>query len=203
MVPFLLEIMAAVASFRLTLDKPSLLRYAAVQSVIELCRAARVCRLPHLVTSVAPDGVPIGNSRSRKKPDSVDPFRPVDLSNKFDQDFVSAFLEVLNNVVLHAYQRVEERIDVLGLFSDSEVRVDICHFGVGFDMRPIEEPDLDALPEGGMGLFIAKSLLDELRYEPGQYDANNPEAASATNIPPVPNRWILTKRLPPSHTQES
>lgn len=173
--------MVAAASFRLTIDKPSLLRYTAVQAVIELCRAARRTALGDKVR------------------ETLDPARPIDLTAKFDQDFVSAFLEVLNNVVLHAYQLAEAQIEVLGQFTATEVRVDLCHFGLGFDMRQIAEPDLASLPEGGMGLFIAKSLLDELRYEPGQYDA---DAAPQDLAHDVPNRWILTKRLPAAQAME-
>ena len=43
------------------------------------------------------------------------------------------------------------------------------------------ELDDASLPEGGMGIHIAKTMLDEITYEPGP-----------------PNLWRLLKRLPVS-----
>ena len=48
------------------------------------------------------------------------------------------------------------------------------------DVPPLpSELDADTLPEGGMGIHIAKTMLDEVTYEPGP-----------------PNLWRLCKRLP-------
>ena len=44
------------------------------------------------------------------------------------------------------------------------------------------ELDEESLPEGGMGIHIAKTMLDEMTYEPGP-----------------PNLWRLLKRLPANH----
>ena len=49
--------------------------------------------------------------------------------------------------------------------------------GNAFDLSTVPEPDLDSLPEGGMGLHIARAMLDEVAYEPGP-----------------PNLWRLVKR---------
>ena len=182
--------MDAAASFRLTIDKPSLLRYAAVQAVIELCRAARISA-SHLADPHA--------DRARTIAYPAYPAQTINLSPRFDQDFVSAFLEVLNNIVLHAYGRAEAHIDVHGRFSALEVRVEICHFGLGFDIDAIPAPDLESLPEGGMGLFIARSLLDELHYVPSD-DAADFVVATTPGV--TPHRWTLTKRLNEAQVQE-
>ncbi|MBK9071782.1 MAG: ATP-binding protein [Myxococcales bacterium] len=185
--------MDAAASFRLTIDKPSLLRYAAVQSVIELCRAARIVHQSPRDTADPHVG------RAKRISYPVHPAQAVDLTHKFDQDFVSAFLEVLNNIVLHAYRRAEAPIDVVGKFYADEVRVEISHFGLRFDIDAIPAPDLESLPEGGMGLFIARSLLDELHYYPS-HDAAEFVVDTAPNA--TPHRWSLSKKLTEPNAQE-
>lgn len=185
--------MDAAASFRLTIDKPSLLRYAAVQSVIELCRVARI------VHQSPRDAADPHAGRSKRISYPVHPAQTINLTHKFDQDFVSAFLEVLNNIVLHAYRRAEARIDVYGQFSAHAVQVEIAHFGLRFDIDAIPAPDLESLPEGGMGLFIARSLLDELRYVPSD-DAAEFVVDAAPNT--KPHRWTLTKKLTEPKAQE-
>jgi serine/threonine-protein kinase RsbW len=39
--------------------------------------------------------------------------------------------------------------------------------GQSFDPDTIGPPELDELPEGGMGLFIMRSFMDEVDYHPG------------------------------------
>ena len=56
--------------------------------------------------------------------------------------------------------------------------VEIRELGSACDIETVASPDLDALPEGGMGIHIARALLDEVQYEPGP-----------------PNLWRLVKHL--------
>ena len=107
-----------------------------------------------------------------------------DLHDPFDAEFVSAFAEIYNNIVLHAYQRRAGDIEIAIFVADggpatpgTALIVEIRDSGVPFDPSTVPEPDLDALPEGGMGLHIARAMLDQVEYEPGP-----------------PNLWRLTKR---------
>ncbi len=43
--------------------------------------------------------------------------------------------------------------------------------GVSFDPAAVPVPDLDGLPESGMGLYIIRSFVDDLSYEPGPPNA--------------------------------
>jgi serine/threonine-protein kinase RsbW len=58
---------------------------------------------------------------------------------------------------------VEIAIDVT---ADSIV-VEIVDMGHTFDPALIPDPQLETLPEGGMGLFIIRSFVDDVEYEPG------------------------------------
>lgn len=92
-----------------------------------------------------------------------------DLSARFDAELVSAVSEIFNNIVIHGHDggdanaRVSVRVD----FGNHCVRVRIREWGRPFDVRAVPSPDLGALPEGGLGLHIARSFLDRLDYRPG------------------------------------
>jgi len=107
-----------------------------------------------------------------------------DVRDPFDTAVVSAFSEIFNNVAIHAYQRNGGGVIELAITpGEGEILIELKDHGKTFDIdgvEPIPE-DLDeaSLPEGGMGIHIAKTMLDEVVYEPGP-----------------PNLWRLIKRLP-------
>jgi serine/threonine-protein kinase RsbW len=81
---------------------------------------------------------------------------------------ISAVGEAFNNIALHGYAgrdpgivRIELNMDAAGL------RVRLEDHGRSFDPTSVAHPDLAALPESGMGVFILRSLMDEVDYAPG------------------------------------
>jgi anti-sigma regulatory factor (Ser/Thr protein kinase) len=114
-----------------------------------------------------------------------DPNDPLahDVRDPFDTAVVSAFAEIFNNVVIHAYHRkaggsIEMTITPL----ERELVIELRDHGAPFDIEGVAPLptvlDDTTLPEGGMGIHIAKTMLDEMTYEPGP-----------------PNLWRLCKRL--------
>jgi anti-sigma regulatory factor (Ser/Thr protein kinase) len=107
-----------------------------------------------------------------------------DVMDPFDTAVVSAFMEIFNNVAIHAYRRKDGGLIEISITpSEDELVIEVRDNGVPFDIdgvAPLPEEFLDeaSLPEGGMGIHIAKTMLDEVVYEPGP-----------------PNRWRLCKRL--------
>jgi anti-sigma regulatory factor (Ser/Thr protein kinase) len=116
-----------------------------------------------------------------------DPDDPLanDVRDPFDLAIVSAFMEIFNNVAIHAYQRKGGgTIEIALTPSDDALVIEVKDHGRAFDIdevAPLPEVTEQALPEGGMGIHIAKTMLDEMTYEPGP-----------------PNLWRLCKRLPAS-----
>jgi serine/threonine-protein kinase RsbW len=105
-----------------------------------------------------------------------------ELRHRFDIDFVSAFMEIFNNVAVHSYRRTGHGdIEIAIGVNPGELVVELKDYGVPFDLAAVPEPDLDDLPEGGMGIHIARTMLDEMVYEPGP-----------------PNLWRMIKRISPS-----
>lgn len=117
-----------------------------------------------------------------------DPNNPLDndVRDPFDTAIVSAFAEIYNNVAIHAYKRKGGgMIDIAITPTDRELIIELKDTGSPFDIDNVAPlptanlDDVDSLPEGGMGIHIAKTMLDEVTYEPGP-----------------PNLWRLCKRLP-------
>ena len=104
----------------------------------------------------------------------------LEIADGFEAEFVSAFSEIFNNIVLHSYAGGSDDEVVVELSHASDrLVVYITDHGAPFDDTATVEPDLDSLPEGGMGIFIARAFLDTARYQPGP-----------------PNQWTLEKCYP-------
>ena len=151
------------ASIQLTV--PGTLRYRSI-AVRVVAEAARL----------------VSGSEQRDPNDLLDH----DVRHPFDTAVVSAFMEIYNNVAIHAYQRKDGGlIDISITASERELTIEIKDHGEAFDIGGVAplptELDESTLPEGGMGIHIAKTMLDEVTYEPGP-----------------PNLWRLRKRLPAS-----
>ena len=137
-------------------------RALAVRLVAEVCRLARSK----------------GGSGDGGSSDDLAP--GYDVRDPFDVAVVSAFAEIYNNVALHACKGMIDPIIELHAIVDADgVTLELVDHGRVFDPSTVESPDLDSLPEGGMGLHIARAMLDGVDYEPGP-----------------PNLWRLHKRLP-------
>ncbi|HEY1739137.1 MAG TPA: ATP-binding protein [Acidimicrobiia bacterium] len=115
-----------------------------------------------------------------------DPSDPIayDVRDPFDTAVVSAFMEIYNNVAIHAYNREADAgtIELTITPADGQILIEMADHGAPFDITgvaPLPDPlDGNALPEGGMGIHIAKTMLDEVVYQPGP-----------------PNLWRLRKQL--------
>lgn len=114
-----------------------------------------------------------------------------DVRDPFDTAVVSAFAEIFNNVAIHAYQRKGGGLIEIAITpSDRDLVIEVKDTGRPFDIDEVAplptELDEASLPEGGMGIHIAKTMLDEMTYEPGP-----------------PNLWRLCKRLPAARAASS
>jgi serine/threonine-protein kinase RsbW len=107
------------------------------------------------------------------------PGKPGDTDwNEFRMEVVTAVSEAFNNIVLHAYAGRDDGIIEMNIRTRRNyISVELRDFGDSFDPDRIPEPDLDRLPESGLGMFIIKELM-EVSYRPGR-----------------PNVLTLSKRL--------
>jgi len=99
------------------------------------------------------------------------------VGDDFSNEIVSAFSEALNNVVLHGRGGGEVELELE--HGRDYLTIRMMDHGTPFDPRQAPLPDLDALPESGLGAYIIRSCVDEIDYAGGS-----------------PNILSLTKRLP-------
>ena len=82
---------------------------------------------------------------------------------------ISAFNEAFNNVVEHAYAMTRGDIEVSLLVEDDRIELHLADHGDGFDFgggpAENEPPAFEGLSEGGMGLFIIRSVMSAVVYE--------------------------------------
>ena len=91
-------------------------------------------------------------------------------SNALPEDIghrvISAFVEAFNNAVIHAYKGISPGpVEVEMSVSRDRLRVVVRDEGNRFTPEQVPDPDLDALPEGGLGLFIIRNFMDHVEYE--------------------------------------
>jgi serine/threonine-protein kinase RsbW len=149
---------------RLTLPADLRFRDVAVRVVAEACRMIVRPRAPQ-DSSVTPV-----TSATTSSP-------PLDLSDRFSAETVSAVSEIFNNIAIHGFaDRPAGNIDIEMIVARDHIAIEICDQGAPFDLSQVPLPELDKLPESGMGIHIAKACVDELDYTPGP-----------------PNVWRMTK----------
>jgi len=86
----------------------------------------------------------------------------------FRMDLLSAVGEAYNNIVLHGYAgRTPGPIQMKIRNCSQCVRVEIRDTGESFDPAQAPAPDLASLPESGIGIFLMRSMVDEMSYVAG------------------------------------
>ncbi len=90
-----------------------------------------------------------------------------------DRDFrnaiVTAFGEAFNNVAIHGYKdRADGMLDVEAELGPNHMTLKLMDEGNVVDLSAVDAPNLDLLPEGGLGIFMIYALVDEVFYESGK-----------------------------------
>jgi serine/threonine-protein kinase RsbW len=95
-------------------------------------------------------------------------FSQAESGDDFEAEVVSAFGEAFNNIAVHGFAGLAPGPVQIEVGWDEEKLVITCvDSGRTFDPDAVALPELDELPEGGMGLFIMRSCMDEVAYQPG------------------------------------
>lgn len=98
------------------------------------------------------------------------PFRGTreDRFQEFRSHVVSAVGEAFNNIAIHGYKgRAPGVIEIQVDATPDQLSVELRDYGSSYDPNAALQPDLDALPESGLGVFIMKSFMDRVEYTPG------------------------------------
>jgi serine/threonine-protein kinase RsbW len=87
---------------------------------------------------------------------------------QFRYEMLTAFGEAFNNIVIHGYSgRSDGVVDVETDLSPEQVTVRLIDTGTKVDFSRVVPPDLESMPENGMGVFIMYALVDKVEYHGG------------------------------------
>lgn len=104
----------------------------------------------------------------------------------FRHEIVTAFGEAFNNIVIHGYRdQLDGTLDVEVELRPDGMTLRLIDTGHSVDFGGLNPPDLDSMPERGMGVFMIHALVDEVGYRGG-----------------APNVLSLTKRTKSATTSE-
>ncbi|WP_027414841.1 anti-sigma B factor RsbW [Aneurinibacillus terranovensis] len=91
------------------------------------------------------------------------------------EDIKVAVAEACNNVVRHAYQQADGEITIDINVQMDQLEVVVCDKGPSFDVDKIENKasslhgkNLDEVDIGGLGIYLMKTLMDEVKYDSSQ-----------------------------------
>ena len=78
--------------------------------------------------------------------------------------------EACTNVIKHAHHHDARRLMDIQIQTDmNKMRITITDKGSGFDVTKLKDPDLEKYikesKHGGLGIYLIKTLMDEVNYE--------------------------------------
>lgn len=101
----------------------------------------------------------------------------VGIGSEIIDNIILAVDEACTNIIKHAYKSFQEGEIIVKLeYSDKKFTVIIKDYGTPFSPDTIPDPDLQKYYRqhrvGGLGMYLMKSLMDEVKYIsiPGKYN---------------------------------
>jgi serine/threonine-protein kinase RsbW len=83
------------------------------------------------------------------------------------EDMKVALSEACSNAILHGGCGAEENFLVQFIREPKRLVISVSDFGKGYCVQSLQEPSAEELNEGGLGIFIIKSLMDDVKIKSG------------------------------------
>ena len=81
------------------------------------------------------------------------------------EDIKVAVAEACTNAIVHGICNQDENFNIHYAMDEEKIVIKVQDQGTGFYCEAVEAPDLTSPKEGGLGIFIIKSLMDEVEVE--------------------------------------
>lgn len=78
------------------------------------------------------------------------------------EDLKVAISEACTNAIKHSKK---QDFEVIFYIYDEKLSIEVIDKGIGYDLSKIKEPNLKEPKTSGLGLFIIKTLMDEVEVE--------------------------------------
>ena len=87
-------------------------------------------------------------------------------SEKDSDKICLAVSEACSNIIRHSYKESADGEIILKCRPErGKLTISIRDFGAKFDAETIGPPDLDSVTPGGLGIYMIKSVMDEVEYD--------------------------------------
>jgi len=103
--------------------------------------------------------------------------RKIGISPEVSEDIILAVDEACTNIIKHSYKFFPDgEIIVKVKYFDNKIIITIIDYGENFQPHKIHKPDLQEYYKhkkvGGLGMYLMKTLMDEVKYSsvPGKYN---------------------------------
>lgn len=78
------------------------------------------------------------------------------------EDIKVAVAEACTNAIIHGKNDGDENYNIDFIIGNNKLEICVCDSGKGCKSSDIKKPNLEDPKEGGLGIFIIKSLMDEV-----------------------------------------
>ncbi len=78
------------------------------------------------------------------------------------EDIKVAVAEACTNTLEHGLKEKDENFDIEFTIYEDRLYIVVRDYGEGFDIGQVQEPEVDELKERGLGIFIIRSLMDDV-----------------------------------------
>lgn len=93
------------------------------------------------------------------------------------EDLKVALSEACSNAIMHGGCGEEENFLVQFIREKNRLVISVSDFGKGYSVNTLQTPNTQQLNEGGLGIFIIRSLMDDVKIKSG-----NSQGTSITMI---------------------
>lgn len=83
------------------------------------------------------------------------------------EDMKVAVSEACSNAIMHGGCGEEDNFLVQFIREPSRLLISVSDFGKGCNVNALQRPRTEELNEGGLGIFIIKSLMDDVKIKSG------------------------------------
>lgn len=80
------------------------------------------------------------------------------------EDIKVAIGEACTNAIQYGYNENVDNYEIEFLINDNELTIKVIDYGKGNFKPKSKVPDINNLTEGGLGLFIIETLMDDVEY---------------------------------------